>query len=489
MKKIFGKLNPDKIEFWDNKKNNDLSPFDISPFSHKKYHWICEKTKKHSFLSSAANISRERGCPYHSSPPRKIGHGNDLQSVNPKLAKEWHPTKNKVKPSEVFPSSSKNFYWICSKKHYWLQSPNLRSSGRNCPYCSNKKVGFGNDFETLFPDMAKEWHPTKNKLKPSEIIAGGSKKIFWICKYGHEWSAIMDNRVKKGSGCPKCSSQTSRVELYIFSELQTIFNKVLNREKINKDEIDIFIDDINLGLEYDGAYYHKNKEKKDLQKNHRLNKIMLLINIREYPLNRISKHDIFYDSKNRDYHKLFIQILKKIASLKYIKSKEINDKINDYIKNDKQMNRKYFNDLVSFLPGPLLDDSLMEKNPLLSQQWHPQKNGNLTPRNFTSKSGWRAWWKCDKGHEWDQTIHARSRNKIAVCPICSGYRLSPGDNDFQTLFPKIADDWHPLKNKSLSPDQFRPGSHRSVFWICKKEHEQKISIRMRIKNNGCKRCN
>lgn len=489
MKKTFGKLNPDKVKLWDNKKNNGLSPFDISPYSHKNFFWICKKSKKHSFLSSPANISRGRGCPYHSSPPKKIGYGNDLQSNNPKLAKEWHPTKNKLKASEVFPSSSKKFFWICSKKHFWMQSPHLRSAGRNCPYCLNKKVGFGNDFQTLFPEMAIEWHPTKNKFKPFEIIAGGSKKIFWICNYGHEWTASMDNRVNKGSGCPKCSGQSSRVELYIYSELQTIFQKVINREKINKDEIDIFINDINLGLEYDGAYFHKNKEKKDYQKNIRLNKIMLLINIREHPLNSISENDLIYDVKQNDYHQLFIQILKKIISLNFIKSKKINAKIDNYIKNDKQMNKEYFNNLVSFLPGPIVENSLQEKNSLLASQWHPQKNGNLTPRNFTSKSGWRAWWICEKGHEWDQTIHARSRNKEASCPICSGYRLSVGDNDFYTLFPNIAHDWHPFKNNKFTPSQFRPGSNHSAFWLCKKNHEQKTSIRRRIQYNGCKWCN
>jgi len=137
LKKTFGKLNPDKIEFWDNKKNNGLSPFDISPFSHKKYHWICEKTKKHSFLSSAANISRGRGCPYHSSPPRKIGHGNDLQSVNPKLAKEWHPLKNKrLSPDQFRPGSNRSVFWICKKEHEQKISIRMRIKNNGCKRCN-----------------------------------------------------------------------------------------------------------------------------------------------------------------------------------------------------------------------------------------------------------------------------------------------------------------------------------------------------------------
>ena len=39
-----------------------------------------------------------------------------------------------------------------------------------------------NDFETLYPDMAKEWHPTANgKLLPSEVASRSNKKYFWLC--------------------------------------------------------------------------------------------------------------------------------------------------------------------------------------------------------------------------------------------------------------------------------------------------------------------
>jgi hypothetical protein len=35
---------------------------------------------------------------------------------------------------------------------------------------------------------------------------------------------------------------------------------------IKKIEIDIYISDIKIGIEYDGKYYHKNKTLKDLEK-------------------------------------------------------------------------------------------------------------------------------------------------------------------------------------------------------------------------------
>jgi len=52
-----------------------------------------------------------------------------------------------------------------------------RSKGIGCPYCANKKVCKDNCLQTTNPELAKEWHPTKNgKLTPSAVTAGSGKK-------------------------------------------------------------------------------------------------------------------------------------------------------------------------------------------------------------------------------------------------------------------------------------------------------------------------
>ena len=39
-----------------------------------------------------------------------------------------------------------------------------------------------------FPELAKEWHPTKNGvLTPSDITYGSKQIVWWKCKIGHEW--------------------------------------------------------------------------------------------------------------------------------------------------------------------------------------------------------------------------------------------------------------------------------------------------------------
>ena len=56
----------------------------------------------------------------------------------------------------------------------------------------------------MFPNIAKEWHPTKNNnLKPEDFVKGSNKKVWWKCIKGHEWEKIIVKRTQ-GSNCPHC---------------------------------------------------------------------------------------------------------------------------------------------------------------------------------------------------------------------------------------------------------------------------------------------
>jgi hypothetical protein len=46
-------------------------------------------------------------------------------------------------------------------------------------------------------------------------------------------------------------------------------------------------------------------------------------------------------------------------------------------------------------------------NPILAKDWHPKKNGNLTPRDFVKSSRQKVWWKCAEGHDWQATVNNR----------------------------------------------------------------------------------
>ena len=49
------------------------------------------------------------------------------------------------------------------------------------------------------PEVAKQWHPTKNKnLTVYDFISGSIKKVWWKCNKGddHEWEANIRERCR-----------------------------------------------------------------------------------------------------------------------------------------------------------------------------------------------------------------------------------------------------------------------------------------------------
>jgi hypothetical protein len=130
---------------------------------------------------------------------------NSLLIKNPALAKEWHPSKNvKLTPKDVTPGSHKKVWWICSKGHEWKARVFSRDNGHGCPYCSGRLATEENNLQVIYPNLAKEWHPTKNKsLTPREVKPFANRKVWWICKNGHDWQAYINHRAN-GNPCPYC---------------------------------------------------------------------------------------------------------------------------------------------------------------------------------------------------------------------------------------------------------------------------------------------
>ena len=129
--------------------------------------------------------------------------------------------------------------------------------------------------------------------------------------------------------------------------------------------------------------------------------------------------------------------------------------------------------------------NLQAINPRLSKEWHPAKNGALTPRAVAPMSGKKAWWICSKAHEWEATISNRSRGR--GCPYCSGHKVGD-DNCLGALNPSLAKQWHPTKNGSLTPKDVTPHSHQRVWWICDRGHEWEAFIHGRSSGSGCPYC-
>lgn len=129
--------------------------------------------------------------------------------------------------------------------------------------------------------------------------------------------------------------------------------------------------------------------------------------------------------------------------------------------------------------------NLHKINPRLSKQWHRTKNGKLSPKDVAPNSNRKAWWICNKGHEWEARINARNGGN--GCPYCAGLRVCE-DNCLQTINPRLSKEWHPIKNRGLTPKDVTPGSHKRVWWLCSKGHEWQAEIWSRNGGTGCPYC-
>lgn len=197
---------PHLISQWHPK--NAIQPHEVAFGSTKKHWWICDNG--HEWEDTCAHRAiRNDGCPYCSN--HRVCDDNCLEKIYPELAKEWHPTKNGIHtPSNVIAGTHKKHWWVCSKGHEWETcSSNRTFHNKGCPYCSNVKLCFDNSFANLYPELAKEWNSTKNKIEPSDVLAGSKTSYWWTCQKGHEWKATCDKRIrggrqKVGTGCPFC---------------------------------------------------------------------------------------------------------------------------------------------------------------------------------------------------------------------------------------------------------------------------------------------
>lgn len=203
LKTLFPKI----AKEYDCVKNANKLPEKIFAKSGKKVWWICDKG--HSWQASViSRTNMDSGCPFCSGK-RPVPGENDLETLRPDLAAEWHTQKNKTcKPSDCTISSGRKVWWICSFGHEWQSVINTRTGKEKCgcPYCSGRYAIPGEtDLETLRPDLREEWHFEKNKkIKMNEVTLHSNKKVWWRCKNGHEWRTTVAIR-SRGSNCPYCS--------------------------------------------------------------------------------------------------------------------------------------------------------------------------------------------------------------------------------------------------------------------------------------------
>lgn len=495
-------LHPQLVEEWDYELN-EHGPEEYLSGSNKKAYWICKKCNYVWQANISSRASRGYGCPRCSG--RIVTEGvNDLASRFPEIAKDWHPTKNgDLKPSDVSYGSKKRVWWECPNGHeYDMQIDKRTLRGSNCPICSGHRTVKGiNDFATVYPEMAKEWHPTKNGDKTPDMFSSkNGYRAWWMCKYGHEWQQTIHVR-STGTGCPYCKNRysSSFAEQAIFFYVSQFYPDAVNRCKElfdNNMEFDIYIPSIKTAIEYDGWYWHNSEDihekeifKYEFCKSHGIR----LLRVKEETgeaWDDVSDTVLYVPKKNRvRLQKAILKLLSILSNSSMTEmqpSKELASLVD--IERDSNTIFEYLHKVPN---------SIMELRPDLIDEWNYNKNGNLTPDLFGINSNEKVWWKCKKcNHEWRTTIIHRAGKRNSGCPKCSpiqrGKTFSKNKalerGSLATRMPELLKQWAYDKN-TVKPTEIALNYNKKIWWRCDVcNYEWESSPNNRSKGVGCPCC-
>jgi positive regulator of sigma E activity len=355
-----------------------------------------------------------------------------LSITHPELAKQWHPTENgDLTPDDVSAGSRTKAWWRCPEgpDHEWPARISHRASaGSGCPFCRGLQASVTNSLASLYPGLARQWHPTKNgDLTPANVVAASGKKVWWLYleRPDHEWPAVVGDRTssRRPTSCPYCANK----KVSVTNSLATLFPNVAAEWHPTKNG-DLTPDQVIAGS----------------------NKIFW------WQCSKDPTHEWPAKVMNRTFHP-------QPTGCPYCSNAKVSD-----------------------------SNSLAALYPELAAQWHPTKNENLAPEQIVPGSNKRVWWECPEGpdHEWPEQVLKRT-SRGYNCPFCASKRVSV-TNSLATLFPDVAAQWHPTKNGDLTPGQVVAGSHEVYWWQCpdNPNHQWPASLDKRTgAGRSCPVCN
>ncbi len=408
-----------------------------------------------------------------------------LAVKRPELTKEWSDNNDRS-PDNVTLSSSYKAKWICPKcnREYISMVANRVRLHSNCPFCANKKVCKENSLAYCYPQISKEWNYEKNgDLLPENVIAGTDKKVWWKCEKGHEWQMRICSRTgKRHSGCPYCRQRYFTIKKTLEEmnpELKQIWNYKRNEGKTTKDF----------------SYSSNKKVWWKCEKGHEwqmsINKLQRIKNEVKCPYCR----NIKLSSDNSLAAKY------KELSKQWNYEKNKNKKPENYLPSSKEKvwwkcekGHEWETSIVSRVRKSgcpyckrvkvSSENSLASNGGNLLKEWNYEKN-KISPEKIAIYSGKKVWWKCKKGHEWQDSVSHRSFGR--GCPYCSGRRVTV-DKSIAKTHPKLKKEWNYEKNGDLKPEQVSKGSKRKVWWKCEKGHEWQAIIANRSRGQNCPIC-
>ncbi len=350
---------PDIVAQIDQEKN-PLDPTVVRANARYKVWWRCPQGPGHRWQAVVYSRTAGHGCPFCAG--RRASSTNSLALCAPEIAAQWYQEKNEpLTPESVVRGSSRRVWWKCpaGADHVWQSTVDERVSKQSgCPFCSGYRISITTSLARLAPEVAAEWHPTRNgTLTPCDVTARGDRVVWWQCRKDaeHEWQSSIGNRTRLERGCPFCAGQ-----------------KVPRSRSLGALRPE-------LALQWDN------------EKNAPLT---------PFDVGLSSGLSVFWRCPRGPDHEWQVRV--------YVRTKPGSAG-------------------CPFCSGHRVckDNCLATRFPRIAREWHPARNGAMTPGTVTWGSSKRVWWRCQFGHEWRAIVSDRTREDGTGCPGCAKRRRQP----------------------------------------------------------------
>jgi len=353
---------------WHPTANGVITPDTVSAGSKFRAAWVCQVDPQHEVVQRVDYRVQGGGCQVCKTA-RELGQNNLLVKY-PAIAKQWHPNKNgELRPDQVMPASHKRAWWQCESnpEHAWYAVISNRTMvDAGCPFCAGVLVDDTNSLASRYPQVAEEWHPTKNgELRPDQVTWGSRSSVWWQCEFGHEWRVAIKTRTVRGHRCPKCAgvflTDENRLSLR-FPEIAEEWHPTKNRRLWPKELLGNFKSVSNR---------HLAPEEREYNSRRRLLPSDVHIN---------SSEDVWWQCKKCPEHVWRAMVWYRTRGA------------------DAQ---------CPFCSGRSVcaDNNLAVLYPGLAKQWH-SRNKPLLPTQVTPSSQKLVWWRCFKSadHVWEARV-------------------------------------------------------------------------------------
>jgi len=301
------------VDEWDAVANADLAPADVTLGSGKRVWWICPVAEDHKWRAVVASRVVGKGCRFCAPFSALASSTNNFRDHGPSAAVvQWDYSANgDLRPEEITLRSNKKVIWFCqvADDHRWQSTPSRRAKGEGCPFCI-PKGGRASSTNNLrdhgSPHVVADWDYERNgELGPEDFPVNSGKRVAWRCSVvpEHRWTTAVDARTGKGRrGCPSCTlTPRSAQEMRLAHELSALIDFDLEVHKVRfagrLRDVDIVLDALKVVVEFDGAYWHRNKVDKDREKTALMEEAgWQVIRVRERPLDSIHVNEVMVDT-------------------------------------------------------------------------------------------------------------------------------------------------------------------------------------------------